>query len=159
MGTYLRQLKKRKMYLALGLCFILCFTICFTAGCAGAGDWISEPLPGNFVVIRSNNDQVQLCIPDEDFTGGAPVVGPVITKVSCNEEYLLLKVKEPVDQIESFKDLKEIFKRSYYIVTIESKEDSGPLSKEDFEKALEENQISEVVWQDVHDLPKMEELK
>ena len=108
-------------------------------------------------MIRSNNDQVQLCIPDEDFTGGTPLVGPVITEISYSKEYLLLKVKEPINEIESFRDLKRIFEKKYYIVVVESKQVLGPFSKEDFEKMLAENQITEVMWQSIYDLPKMEE--
>lgn len=108
---------------------------------------MSQPLPGNFIVIRSNNDQVQLCIPDEDFTGGTPVVGPVITKISYNEEYLLLKVKEP----------SKVFERNYYIVIVESKEVLGPFSEEDFREALKERNVTDITWQDIDDLPKMED--
>lgn len=121
--------------------------MCFASACAGAGDWMSQPLPGNFIVIRSNNDQVQLCIPDEDFTGGTPVVGPVITKISYNEEYLLLKVKEP----------SKVFERNYYIVIVESKEVLGPFSEEDFREALKERNVTDITWQDIDDLPKMED--
>ena len=65
---------------------------CLTSACAGAGDWTSEPLPGNYVVVRSNSESVQLCIPDdEDYTSAVPVAGPIITHIIYNDDYILLQ--------------------------------------------------------------------
>lgn len=125
---------------------------CLTSACAGAGDWTSEPLPGNYVVVRSNSESVQLCIPDdEDDMSAVPVAGPIITHIICNDDYILLKCRKPADSI------KEYFERHYYIADVKRGEIYGPLEEEQFLKQCEELGFGELDWKSVDTLKKREE--
>lgn len=126
--------------------------ICLSSACAGAGDWMSEPLPGNYVVVRSNSESVQLCIPDdEDYTSAVPVAGPIITHIIYNDDYILLKCRKPADSI------KEYFERHYYIADVKQGEIFGPLEKEPFLKQCEELGLGELDWKSVETLKKRDE--
>lgn len=134
---------------------VIMITLLLLTSCAGVGDWTSEPLPGGYVVQRANTESVTLCSPeDESYDLTAPVIETFVTEIACNDHYIMVKRKDPID---SFADLKNIFKRDYYIVDVNKHHVLGPYEKNDFEKACTDLNISDIDWKDVDDLERVED--
>lgn len=130
------------------------FVLCLCASCAGAADWTSVKLAGDYAVMRSNTETIQLCLMEtDDMTVGTPTGGKMVTEVAYNEDYILEKCKEPADSISEWRNL---FKRYYYIVDVKEGKTTGPYEKSDFETACEEMGIPSLDWKNVDGLERAE---
>ncbi|MGF6375342.1 hypothetical protein M2140_000376 [Clostridiales Family XIII bacterium PM5-7] len=126
------------------------------SACAGAGDWTSEPLPGGYVVMRVNSENISLCMPSGESLAEI-IIEPYVTKVAYNDDYILVQRKDLVPEITSFKDLKKLFKRYYYFVEVDTQKVLGPYSKEKFEEKALELKVDDISWKRVKSLEKQDE--
>ncbi len=143
----------RKICNKMFLLVISILTVCFCISCAGIADWTSVRLSGDYAIVRSNTESTELCLMDEDMMIGTPVAGKIVTKVACNEDYILAKCRQPVETITEWRNY---FTRAYYIVDVKSKEAAGPYKKSDFEAACEDMGIPGLDWQSVNSLERVD---
>lgn len=108
---------------------ILCLAVfASTVGCAGAGDYKSEPLIGGYEVWRISADDVKLVKPDETGTLAEEVIGPKVIKVCWNDRYIC------VQQRPDEKDAEVCF----IILDTETGEVSGPFGEEEYTSETED---------------------
>lgn len=140
---------KKGLFLALMLVII-----CLTAGCAGLGDWRSEPLPGGYEVWRCSAHVLVLVKPDKDTNGGQTIVSEEIYAVCYNDEYICIQWEpnEPDSDDYSKEPHGEI---SYYILPVATGEARGPYDYENYSEMCSQLAIENLCdWIEVKNLPR-----
>lgn len=89
----------------------------------------------------------------ENMTVGTPVVGPMVTMVAYNEDYILAECKKPVQNIRQWRNWVQ---RYYYIVEIASETVTGPYTEGKFEEACSLMEIPGLAWKSVESLERTE---
>lgn len=128
--------------------------LCLCASCAGAADWTSVKLAGDYAFVRSNTESTALCLMEtEDMTIGTPVTSGIAEEAAYDEDYILVKCRLPVENIGEWRNY---FKKYYYIVDVNEEKVSGPYEKAEFEEACEQMEAPSLDWQSVDSLERIE---
>jgi len=98
----------------------------------GYADWRYDDLPGRYSIIRINGRNISLCIDENEYLSDA-VVGPFITEVAYNDDYIFVK---KVDAPKESRYL-DTTNPEYYIVDVASGEVTGPLTHNEYSEEVE----------------------
>lgn len=119
-------------------------------GCAGAGDYRTEALPGGYEIWRNSAHDVLLVMPDETGTAARTVIESEIIQVCMNERFICVQQKDYDPKAGAGEG--EI---SFYVLDSQSGTVSGPFDEEGYLSFLTENSIADLTdWTDPDDLPK-----
>jgi len=135
-------------FLLLALTLPLC-------GCAGLGDWSSEPLPGGYEVCRFSVHEIAIIRPYESGNGGSIIIPTEVYSVCYNDNYICVQHEEST----THEDKKNYWKEphgdiDYYILSVDGTV-YGPYSEADYSEKIEELQIYGLTdWIRPNDLPK-----
>ena len=126
----------------------LALLVLVMAGCAGAGDWVSEPLAGSYVILRSSGTHIMLCRTEEN-GGYSPVVGALIWKAAFNEDFICL---QQVDEPAVGEDVPIEPTVYYYIVEVSSGTVYGPYANPEYDEQCKALAISGLIeWYNAKD--------
>ena len=128
--------------------------LCLCASYAGAADWTSVKLAGDYAFVRSNAESTALCLMEaEDMMIGTPLTNGIAEETAYDEDYILVKCRLPVENIGEWRNY---FKKYYYIVDINEEKVSGPYEKAEFEEVCGQTEIPSLDWKSVDSLERIE---
>lgn len=140
----------KKTYIII--CLVLCVFNLF--GCAGVGDWSSQPLPGGYEIWRISAHNIVLCMPNEDRNSAAIVIDSEIYAISYNEHYICVQkeTSEPDPYIYTKEPHGELY---FYILCVDDSFVFGPYTENEFNEKCKEKNITELCdWTEVRVLDK-----
>ncbi|MBR5390148.1 MAG: DUF3997 domain-containing protein [Clostridia bacterium] len=123
----------------LALFITLLLTLTLLCGCAGLGDWSSEPLPGGYEVCRANVHGISIIKPSEPGNGGPIIIPEEVYAIRYNDNYICVQHEESTpDENDYWKEPDGDI--DYYILSVDGTI-YGPYSEADYDEKIEELQI------------------
>ena len=137
----------------LALFITLLLTLTLLCGCAGLGDWSSEPLPGGYEVFRANVHGISIIKPSEPGNGGPIIIPEEVYAIRYNDNYICVQHEEATpDKNDYWQEPHGDI--DYYILSVDGTV-YGPYSEADYNEKIEELQIYGLTdWIRPDDLPK-----
>lgn len=136
---------------------ILAIAAILLSGCAGMGDWKTEPLPGGYEVWRCSVHVINLILPSSPDSNGGPVVIPSeIYALSYNDAFICAQHEDDTSHYEKSRYWDEPHGEiDYYILSIETGTLYGPYSESEYAEKCAELQVGELCeWIRPEDLPR-----
>ena len=150
--------RREKPNMKRTVCVILAALLCAVAltGCAGVGDWASEPLVGNYEIWRSSAHIIELVERDGP-SSAHPIIRAEIYAVAWNDDYIWVQHEDPEPDREHY-NREPHGELDYQIFVVATGQVLGPFREADFESVCRERGIPvPEVWTPVRDLPRQKE--
>ena len=127
--------------------------VLFLTGCAGMGDWASEPLTGNYEIWRMSAHNIVL-LKRTCSSGGEILIDAEIYAVAWSDDYILLQ-HEAMEPDENDYGREPHGELHYYVFLVDGEQVLGPFDRAAFEAACRDNGIPvPEVWTPVRSLPR-----
>ena len=129
---------------------VIAFLLC---GCAGAGDWASEPLVANYEIWRLSGHDIEL-VKRTGESSASTIIEEEVYAVAWDDNYIFV-------QHETMEPDKEDYTKEphgeldYYIFVVSSEEVLGPFTRSKFEETcVSRNYPLPQEWIQVRTLPR-----
>ena len=146
-------MRMKSLYFSFCILTLLCLTMVLCNGCcllalSGRGDYQTEPLVEDYVILRISAENIILAKGSEPWE---IVIESKITHVAWNQAFLCVQQIEP-----NRKPTVGGLPVTYYIVSVHENTTYGPMTKQEFESQCNALEIGDLCsWIKVEDLPRV----